>query len=86
MAFIAANSGKTAYGIKKFFFDTVDELMQLNTANLYPGSTAFIIDSSTTYMLNSNRVWIKVDLGSGSSSGDGDLPDSVIYDGGVIVG
>lgn len=86
MAFIAANGGKTAYGVKKFFLDTAEDLMQLNTANLYPGSTAFIINTSTTYMLNNKKVWVKVDLGSGGSSGDGDLPDHVIYDGGVVTG
>ena len=88
MAFITANSGKTAYGVKKLIFDKVEDLMTFDNRNLYPGTTAFIIDSSTTYMLNSQMAWIKVNLGAGSGSGDGDgnIPSEIVYDGGVIVG
>ena len=86
MAFITANSGKTAYGVKKIVIDTVEDLTHLNTANVSPGSVAFIIDTSTSYMLNNKKVWIKVDLGFSGSSGDGNLPDYIIYDGGVVTG
>jgi hypothetical protein len=88
MAFVVSNSGKTAYGVNRYLVDTVDDLMLLNTANLYPGSTAFVIDSSATYMLNSSKVWVKVNLsgGSGGGSGEGDLPDNITYDGGVVIG
>ena len=88
MAFFSASSGKTAYGVKRLFLDTIDDLLKVNTTNLYPGTTAFIIDASTNDMLNNKKVWVKVNLssGNGSNSGDGDLPENIIYDGGVVVG
>ena len=82
---IVSNAGKTAYGIKAYVLDTVDDLVRIDPANLYPGSTAFIIDSSTHYMLNNKKVWMKVDLGSGSGGG-GTTPDHITYDGGVVIG
>ena len=36
-------------------------------------------------MLNNKKVWIKVDLGSGSGGG-GTTPDHITYDGGVVIG
>lgn len=85
MAFIASNSGKIAYGIKKFILDTENELPLVDTTNLYPGSTAFIIESSNNYMLNSQLEWKKVTLaGSGGGSND-PSGDDIIYEGGVEV-
>lgn len=88
MAFIAANSGRTAYGIKHLIFDTVEELAEVNTTDLYPGTTAFIIDTSDNYMLNSKLEWKKVNLSIGSGGGSDDGPSAggdVIYEGGVEV-
>lgn len=87
MAFIAANGGRTAYGIKRFIFDTMEELAKVNTTDLYPGSTAFIIDTSDNYMLNSKLEWKKVNLsaGGGGSSDDPSTGDDIVYEGGVEV-
>ena len=77
MAYISANSnGKSAYGIKRMFFDTIADLFALSTKNLYPGSTAFIIDASETYMLNNKYEWKKI-------SDNPFYDDNIIYDGGV---
>lgn len=82
------NSGRIAYGVKSMVFDTLDDLRHYDPVNLATGSTAFIIDSSTHYMLNSKKVWIKVNLSNGGGGNvDPDVPsDSVIYDGGEIIG
>lgn len=84
MAYISANSGsRSAYGIKRLFFDTIDDLFALSTKNLYPGSTAFIIDVSETYMLNNKYEWKKVNVGGGGGGSDPSPDDNIIYEGGV---
>jgi hypothetical protein len=54
MAFIYSNSGKTAYGVKKYVVDTVSEIVNLPT-NITIGSTVFVIENSSSYMLNSQK-------------------------------
>lgn len=73
------------YEPKKFIVDLVSDVNTLPTKGIPPGSTAFVIENSTSYMLNNQRRWIKVNLsnGSGGSSGGGGY-DEVIYDGGVL--
>lgn len=40
------------------------------------GSTAIVTENSEKYILNGEKnEWIKLSTGSGSSGGDGDLPD-----------
>lgn len=83
--FIASNSGRVSYGVKRLILDTATELADLDTKNLYTGSTAFIIESSETYMLNSKKEWKKVNLGTNSGGGGGGTGDETIYEGGVEV-
>lgn len=82
---IRANSNRVAYGVKRFTLDTIEDLKRLNISSAYPGSTAFIVGTSTRYMLNNKRQWIKVasSAGGGSSSGGNEDGD---YDGGSIDG
>ena len=86
---INSNSGKVSHGIKKFIVDTVDDIFELPIADTAAGSTAFVIENSTYYMLNNQKQWKKVNLGtSGGGSGGGSdtpvLPDEIIYDGGIV--
>ena len=86
---ISANRNKVAYDTKKFIVDFVSDIPTLPT-DCAPGSTAFVIESSTHYMLNNYKQWVEVELGSsggssGGGTGDGDdVITNVIYDGGVI--
>ena len=89
---IASNDNKIAYGIKHFNIDTVSDLDKLNKNALTPGCTAFDIKTSTYYMLNGKKEWVKVNLYSGTISGgsgggnDNPPEDDPIYDGGSIDG
>lgn len=82
---IRANSNKLAYGVKRYTLDTIEDLKRLNISSAYPGSTAFIIETSTRYMLNNKRQWVKIASASGGSSGGGNTGDED-YDGGSIDG
>mgnify|MGYP003315882712 CR=1 FL=1 len=48
MITIGANRDKVAYGIKHYNIDTAAELTLIDTFNLTPGTTAFIIENSST--------------------------------------
>ena len=88
---ISANRDKIAYDVKKFVVDFETDIAELPT-NCTPGSSAFVIENSSAYMLNNNRKWVKINLDTGNGgssggnggSGDGDIIKDVIYDGGVI--
>jgi hypothetical protein len=82
---IISNSNKTAYGKKSFIVDEQEDLSKIPTKRLVPGSTAFVIANSQQYMLNHKQEWIRLHLNNGSSSpDDSDVPEVIIYDGGVI--
>ena len=82
MAFrILSHAGKTTYGLKDYVVDKFDDIKTINTTDLATGSTAFVIETSEHYMLNSKKEWIKVNLGS--SKNDPDNYD-IIYDGGIV--
>lgn len=80
---ISKQTGRTTYNLKEFTVDVYDDISKINVSHLAVGSTVFVIDTSTSYMLNSKRQWIEVDLGGGNKNN----PDKydVIYDGGVVV-
>ena len=80
---ISKQTGKTTYNLKEFTVDTYDDIKKINTTQLAIGSVVFVIDTSTSYMLNSKRQWIEVDLGGGNKNN----PDKyhIIYDGGVVI-
>ena len=85
---INSNSGKISHGTKKYVVDTASDILELPINDAAPGSLAFVIDTSTYYMLNHQGQWKKVTLSSGSGSGSGgggtESPDDIIYDGGII--
>lgn len=79
---ISKQSGKTTYNLKEFTVDVESDISKINKSQLAVGSTVFVIDTSTSYMLNSKREWVEVDLGGGNKNN----PDKyhIIYDGGVV--
>ena len=54
---------------------------------LIPGSTAFVISTSNSYMLNNQYSWVKVNLSNssgGSSNPDPGTDNTYIWDGGDV--
>ena len=76
------NQGHEAYGTKHFGCDTESEVPNLPT-DCAMGSTAFVIETSKRYMLNSQGKWIAIAVGSGGGSTPSP-DDTIIYDGGEI--
>ena len=89
MVSIGANQNRIAYGIKHYNADHESDRLSINTFNITPGSTVFVIENSKHYMLNNKKEWIEINLfGNGSSngntgSGDNDSGDG-FYDGGDL--
>ena len=91
MVTIGANDRKIAYGIKHLILDDNSDFGKINNNQIAVGSTAFVIETSKYYMLNSNKKWKEVQLygkssSSGSSGGSGDVSGGLDYDGGSIDG
>lgn len=93
---IKRNSNKIAYGIKHYTFDTEADLLSNRFITIQPGSTAFIVDTSTTFILNEAYQWIKIKSSNNNSEGGNTPPDSggngnegenddIIWDGGDVV-
>lgn len=70
MPAIRSEHGRVKYGVYDFVYDTVDEFRGTIHSGIMPGSTAFIIETSTKYMLNSKNQWVEILIGT-SSSGSG---------------
>lgn len=82
-------NGSTFNMVKKFVIDSFNEIYDIDTSQLSPGSTAFDISSSKTYMLNNKKQWIEIKTGgSGDTNYDGGSPGQsggdIIYDGGGV--
>lgn len=94
MISIGANGQKIAYGIKHYNLDTEADLEKLPTRNEKMGCTAFVIETSTYYMLDSSYKWIEITpfgkaVTEGGGGGDIIIPpdepdDDIIYEGGII--
>lgn len=58
---ITSNSGKQHQALTHLICDTPDDLPNLPVDNtVWPGSTAYIISTYETYMLNGSREWVKI--------------------------
>lgn len=81
-------NGSTFNMVKKFVIDSFNEIYDIDTSQLSPGSTAFDISSSKTYMLNNKKQWIEIKTGNGDTNYDGGSPGQsggdIIYDGGGV--
>lgn len=84
MVSIGANQNRIAYGIKHYNVDNESDRLSINTFNLTPGSTVFVIENSKHYMLNNKKEWIEVNLFSNGSSNVGPNPGDGFYDGGDL--
>lgn len=49
-------SGKVQYNVVTLAVDTEADIATLST-DYAPGSTAFVIETSTAYMLNGEHIW-----------------------------
>lgn len=87
MISVRANSRRIVYGVKQYTVDEEADLEKIVLSTTSPGSIAFVLETSTKYVLNNKKEWVKIKSsssgngsGGGSSGGDGD------YDGGSIDG
>lgn len=89
MISVRANSRRIAYGVKQYTVDEEADLEKIVLSTTSPGSIAFVLETSTKYVLNNKKEWVKIKSssnssgnggGGDSSGGDGD------YDGGSIDG
>jgi len=55
---ITRNDRDTAYGIKEFACDTVDDLKDLPKCTM--GSIAVVIEDASVYMINGNGEWVEL--------------------------
>jgi len=69
MVSLTSFAGRKAYNVKEYTIDSVDDLSNL-PITAEPGSTAFVIKSSETYMLDGNKQWVKIATSSGGSDED----------------
>lgn len=87
-------NNKFVYGLKRFVVDEEADVEKIRTAELTPGSTAFVNKTSDLYVFTDRNTWIKqAKSSSGGSSGGGsggDTPtdpsedNTYIWDGGSI--
>ena len=59
MIITISNSGHTAYGLKEYVIDKKADLQDL-PIDIAIGSTAFCIEDSSVYMINSSREWVEI--------------------------
>lgn len=56
---ILSNNGHVTYGIVSLVMDKESDLESLPT-DVQMGSTAFCIENSTVYMINSEKKWVAI--------------------------
>lgn len=90
---IRAEKGQVKYGIYDFILDTEAELKNFKILKnkILPGSTIFIVENSTKYILNNQYQWKQIKTCSTSnknesSNNDSDEDNEIIYDGGDLSG
>lgn len=87
MISVRANSRRIAYGVKQYTVDEEADLEKIVLSTTSPGSIAFVLETSTKYVLNNKREWIKIkSSSSGNGSGGGSSGGNGDYDGGSIDG
>ena len=88
---IAIQSKGKPYGVKHY---TVDDLSDLDLIRLdlsAMGSTAYVISTGERYIVSGNNTWVLIPQPGGNSGGGGggeDEPtdDTIVYDGGEVLG
>ena len=60
MVGIIEQNGKTTYNVVELAADTEADILDLST-EYAQGSTCFVIENSSVYMLNGNKQWEPLD-------------------------
>lgn len=70
--------GEVLYGVKDYIVDNISDIMDLPTDlnKIKVGSQAFVIQTSERYMLNSQGIWVKVNLETGTGGGGTQTADN----------
>lgn len=71
-------SGHTAYGLKEFICDTEADISNLSLDET-PGSTAFVIASKKTYMINNQHKWVDITVNFSSNSSGNSSTEFIDY-------
>lgn len=83
-------NNKFVYGLKRFVVDEKADIEKIRTAELTPGSTAFVNKTSDLYVFTDRNTWVKQAKSSSSGGSGGDTPtdpsedNTYIWDGGSI--
>lgn len=83
-------NNKFVYGLKRFVVDEAADVEKIRTAELTPGSTAFVNKTSDLYVFTDRNTWVKQVKSSGGGGSGGDTPtdpsedNTYIWDGGSI--
>lgn len=81
---ILSNNGRSA-NVQTYLLDLESDLQDIQLKSCGPGDKAFVIENSKWFMMNHDKVWVQVNLGnSGGGGGSGDLPNEIIFNGGLI--
>jgi hypothetical protein len=56
---ISASRGKQVYDLQELIFDSMEDFANLPT-DIAPGSTAFCVAESKSFMLNTKKVWVEL--------------------------
>ena len=65
---VASKNNTARYNFTQFVCNTENDIAVVPTT-VAPGSTLFCIESSNTYMLNTNREWVKISVNNAGDSG-----------------
>ena len=61
---VASKNNTARYNLTQFVCNTENDIAVVPTT-VAPGSTLFCIESSNTYMLNTNKEWVKISANNG---------------------
>lgn len=86
MISVRANSRRIAYGVKQYTVDEEADLEKIVLSTTSPGSVAFVLETSTKYVLNNKKKWIKIKSSSSNNGGGNSSGGDEDYDGGSIDG
>ena len=57
---LTATNGRSTYDQDEYVVDTIEDLAKIPTSRSMMGSTAFVIDGSRVFMLNSEKKWKEI--------------------------
>lgn len=80
---VTASNGKIGYNVKHYIVDEFDDMKKLPTSAA-AGSTAFVVLTSQSFMLNNKREWVEFTPAGSQIPQPADT--SIIWDGGLPEG